>query len=1523
MSSETGRAAGIILTPASAESDEDEAESNASVNSGLPPITKLSVETLTVTARNGTNSYASDGVLLVSTKDGGSARLFVNGAATVTADNALRTVFWDVDGREAEGEITSSICVEDNASLKLNGSVSSYKGGLVVQKGATVELNAPDGKFFGGKLYLQGGSFESKVTYNSTGFESNPDAAPGLTVADSGSATLGGMTIGGLPVASQDGTTEYQTRVQLFCGSITVNGSLNIAENGRLGADSGLVTVNGGNSTVLGQIDNIITELGKESSARLHVKGGTLAFGDTAKVHMNGLWLSDGAKVSVAEKSQFNVEALYAIQNGIFDAPNTDFASNTNGCFYLMDDKAVVNLRNLTLNAPDESKAPAKVLAGELNVNSLTIEKGAWLGVNSGTINVTGGQSVINGSIGLTSADIIDNETGIVSSGDEETSSTAIFNVKGGEFALAKDSKLLVKTLNVTDGAQFENNGAITAQDALTVENATFTHSGSLYAKTLTLGDKAVWYSNEGEKFETMVFGAGSQYISPVDSDYESSDESDDDWADVGTMVLQGGALLEQTSGGTLRNITGVFAVGSEDEATKLKVEGGSYTFDGIRIGDGTKRTGELSVSGGTLAVTDTLSIEKGTFAVSAGTVKAGKLSVANSATAEISGGSVTASELALTGTLTVLGGALTTGTAQVFTEGLGEKGDALEAGELSANGKNITLSGTGVLVMNDAKYNFLYAQSAAALLNATYAKDDQKTFTLWFTGEVAEAKDAVVTPDKVPENTVHSNVTVEVKKPDNSTTATIEKTFGAKDITVAEGVTDVKVSADKTLTIVGSTESGNKVIAGKTVTKLDVGGNLALGQTGASDKGGVISVKVDVVKGGTVQVQDGKFTLNEMNVNGKVAVQKGDVLIGEMTLNKDASVEVNGGDVTVGKMQLADSTKLSLADAATTVKELVVKAADSVTHVITGALDVQKLTTEGNVKALIEVGTNDQTKKDDADANKKGTVKIGKDSSLTGLTFFLDPAWKDGSTVEDASSLILESTTVDAEIVVGQNSYVVLGSDSADAFLDVAKKSVTWGENGTTAAAYVAQPVTISGGALVVNGEYTEYSQVGTVAENSVVFAANSALVADVSNANGKAMITASSFDIAESAQAILTNVTSGSTYTLLAKADGSAVTSNFKNVKAANSMFSLDVNEEDGTIKARMNDAALIYGSAMQGTAIANAAMLAGNTYVNDLLSDSTDTVALSDIAARFDAAMNPAGALTTFTTAYDRASELRQIVRDETAAADGDNRLWVHVTGGKTKLKGISTGGQDLHTKTTAYGIIVGGEAALTDGKLGFALTAGTGDTKNHSVSAKDEFNYYGASVYGKTKAGSVDILADASATFVKSDLTVGDVADVDTDVTTSVYSFGVQGRTTFELAAADVTPFIGMDVYHVRGGSYSNGHGAHVQSSNATAVEFPVGAEVSKAFATASGLSVKPAFSLAVVPTVADRDIDSKVKMAGASSTYNFTFADDVKVRTKLGIEAQKENFTFGLQAGYEWGNEERSSANVEARLKYCF
>ena len=165
-------------------------------------------------------------------------------------------------------------------------------------------------------------------------------------------------------------------------------------------------------------------------------------------------------------------------------------------------------------------------------------------------------------------------------------------------------------------------------------------------------------------------------------------------------------------------------------------------------------------------------------------------------------------------------------------------------------------------------------------------------------------------------------------------------------------------------------------------------------------------------------------------------------------------------------------------------------------------------------------------------------------------------------------------------------------------------------------------------------------------------------------------------------------------------------------------------------------------------------------------------------------------------------------------------------------------------------------------------------------------------------------------------------MGGLADVDTDTTTTVWSAGVQIRKAWDLGFATLTPFVGADLYHIRGDGYRNGHGAKVDDADATAVEFPIGAEIAKSFET-NGMKVAPSFTLAVVPTVGDKDYDQAVDFAGASSDYNFTFADDVKVRSRLGIDVQKDVFRFGLSAGYDWGNEERSAANVQVRASYAF
>ena len=1222
-------------------------------------------------------------------------------------------------------------------------------------------------------------------------------------------------------------------------------------------------------------------------ATELNINGNATITADNAL--RSAYWISDGeegqgdvqAKVTVGEKASLTL-------NGNVSRYAGDFIQNGG---------------TVTVNTKD-----GKFFGGMVEVlgGTLTAENADW--------NVTK-QSILNGDVTLGNVSAEGN----------------LLQIKGGKFA-AKSLSLKSSTIeNEADVTLFGNDDdeSVLANSTLKVKSLTLdgkngkglddgafidVHEDSKLIVTgeMTLTDKTVLSGSASTVHAQNLFlENGSWYYDQDLNETREFQVSD------GTLVLRGGQLItsvdgkETESADKAARIESLLLKKSSDAVFSSPVaayiEAGTYDFSkGITLAD---NDAEMRVKGdNTVVNVGTLAVNGGSFTIGVDGDKASDKPLVTVKTITIADGAK----------MELINGTLSTTTDQIFTNGLGADGTVTDAGsQIYAGGAYDKLALTGgTLAFSDAFYNDLYKKSAENTLN-----EKSKT-TLVFNGQRVDAKGSVDIGDiEDNDKTVESNVTVKVDA-DETGKAEIDKSFGVSRIELSEKVKDIlikaKDTAEKIIKLVGSGSKDGELISGTNLENIAVGekATLQLGEAGSIHNQGQISKALTVEENGTLAVKTGDFKLADVTAEkGKVNVDAGNVTFDKLTANEGALTIGDAASVAVSNLTLKGDSQIA-AGKNLAVKELNLDQAD-VSHTITGGMTIDKLANAAK-NVLFNIGT-------EGENGTRGDVTV-KGESLAGLNFFLDPAYVDGQTIANGSRLVFEGSAVDGKITVGQNSYVVLGGTD-DSNLTAAFNSgkVTWGnaDGAVLAAAYVASPVTIdaSKGALVVDGSLTTAPATAPTA-GSVTFAANSALVADVTNVtDGTAMITADSISVEEGSKAVLVgSLHQGTTYTLTSDTDANLAWKD--NLVAGNALWKLTMND-DGTIGAKLTDASLIFGSSMQGAALANAGMEADNEYVNQLLTDeSGDITNRGNVAARFDAAMNAAGALTTFTTAYDRASELRQVVREESVKGEG-NRLWAHVTGGKTKLKGISTGGADLHTKTNAYGIIVGGEAKLSSLTLGAAFSAGTGDTKNSAVSGKDDFDFYGLSLYGTTTLGSVDILADASVNVLKSDLTVGGVADVDTDVTTSVYSFGVQGQKTFALDVADITPFIGANIYHVRGGSYSSGHGAHVGSSNATAVEFPIGAKVSKTFDTASGMKVAPAFSLAVVPTVGDRDIDSKVKFAGAQSTYNYTFTDDVKVRTKLGVDATSGNFNFGLQAGYEWGNEERSSASVEARLKYMF
>ena len=854
--------------------------------------------------------------------------------------------------------------------------------------------------------------------------------------------------------------------------------------------------------------------------------------------------------------------------------------------------------------------------------------------------------------------------------------------------------------------------------------------------------------------------------------------------------------------------------------------------------------------------------------------------------------GNLNASSLNLSGDsqLVINTGALTTTTDQIFMISLGEDGTATEAGELNGNGQHVTFTG-GSIAFNDEFYNSFYANSAAGLISGGTR--------LVFNGTLVDVEGDLDIDDVVDGNTIHSNVDVSIGKDSvtvQGSTSTISKDFGASSIKVADGIDKVAIDKDSSITLVGGDEKELISFEGKGEKAITVDGSLQLGDAASNNTSGKLSTAVTVsgdmsVAGGTYEVADVTMTEGStFNVK-----DNGQAIVDKMTLSGNSTIASDAGHTSVENMTITNGN-----------------------HTVTGSVEVTNLT--GKDDSVMNVGTLG----DEDTESRKGSLVIGADSTLNGMGIFLDPAWKDGMTITDASSLVFKKATIDAKIVAGENSYIVFGDSATNDFLSVFGNQVTWGgENGVLAAAYISQAITVSAanqGALVVDGSLKAYQ---APAAGSVVFGKNSVLVADVSSlTSGEALITADTFNVNSASQAIIVgSMKNGETYRLTDDTEGAWTVDQ---IKSGNALWGITGNG-DGSFTVNLEDAGMIFGDLMQGSELANAGMVANgeaNDYVNALLTDVSGNASLASIAQRFDAAMNVGGALSIFTNAYDRARDFRQIVRSE-SSMDQEPRLWAHVMGGKTKLDGISSGAQDIDTETDHYGIAIGAEGKINNFSLGVALAAGSGDTDNDDVDAKDEFDYYGISVYGRTTVGFVDILGDVSATLLKSDMKMKGIADIDTDTDTTVYSAGIQAQKTLNLGWAELTPFVGMDIYHVRSDGYSAAHGVRVEDSNATAIEFPIGAKIAKSFETAGGMNIKPTFELAVVPTAADRDIDSKVKFAGASSNYNFTFADDIQVRSQLGVEAATDKFRFGLNAGYNWGNEERSDVAIEARMKYLF
>ena len=1057
--------------------------------------------------------------------------------------------------------------------------------------------------------------------------------------------------------------------------------------------------------------------------------------------------------------------------------------------------------------------------------------------------------------------------------------------------------------------------------------------------------------------------------------------------AQAGTFNQTDGTLTVDTltNGGTM-TVNGTVVTNADSVNTgainsykskngSLTIAGGTFTndgtmtFDKITVEDGaTLKTGVNLDGEASFVVFKTLDLQKGsTLNINALNAKSkvdGKADILKftEGTVNLYGGALQVAGEAFTGKVELAQGTTTNINGDYTFEQVNNAGTTTVGGTLTVTDSftagNFTVENNGTLVLT-SKAAGLKIAVGTATNNNQLTNNGTITFTdaageFASLDKVAAVKDAIapsgngliVFGDKV---TIKAEEVNKVLK---------DGKVKASDVANLAGV-ELEQFKDATVTGVDAALSGSfgKVELAAGQTALTVESGLKLNGTGDL---------VTVTKDKTV-------TLQGVNIGecGKLTTTGAGAVVGAIAGNggKFGALNVAAGDLTVkGAAALqnltvaADSALVmgKAAETATAVGDLEVKDYALVLGTLTagkvtlGKADVFGTLTAGKVtlgKADV-FGTLTADKLDAIDV-----VLVGSDeedvagklvvNELVSGTVFADPAWKDGLglSLNDASQVAIGSIGANSTVIAGQGSLVAIGTTD----LDVAAKAVAAAghavlgpnEGQMRSAIYVDGGKTydeatdttsyekINGNVIASGWNEAKFEDAETnnqvpanvqVLENNLMVVdmntidktgANAVFVKDVTN-NGTIYLADAEFgDKVMFTEADYTQGTTG------------AITFNGDRLMSAALKDKVHTIAFDDAKVASYEGletlplvTAMYEGKAQNGASTSakfnNWLMSSGNGL------DREEVIAIGNDAAKLGATSAVASVTMDAISAFNDSVAARTNVLAQ--RAEGVT-VWADVMGGHYEAKELMDG---QGYKSDVYGGVLGVDSVVSGYTLGAAFTVATADTDSTNtlaVSSTDS-DFVGFSVYGAKAFGQFNLAADLGYMKGSNDVSVNAYNIGDFSADTDAFTLGLRGDVLVDAGSFKVVPHAGLRFTHLTTDDFESAYTTKIDSMNI--FQMPVGVTVT-GNVEAAGWNVAPLLDLSVVPAFGDTDADMTLGINGvaATSALSTQVIDSNLFQMKLGVSAQKDAFTFGLNYKLGAGSDNRVNNTFNATVGYAF
>ena len=589
----------------------------------------------------------------------------------------------------------------------------------------------------------------------------------------------------------------------------------------------------------------------------------------------------------------------------------------------------------------------------------------------------------------------------------------------------------------------------------------------------------------------------------------------------------------------------------------------------------------------------------------------------------------------------------------------------------------------------------------------------------------------------------------------------------------------------------------------------------------------------------------------------------------------------------------------------------------------IAGTAEIDKLVVADN--PVLVTGT--------ANINEllSGRVNVGNDKKAGNAVFdtvkgivFADPAWENSTVF---STVAVNTVAAGGVVEVGQNSIGIVGStDIEKAKNALASTGYIIAPTGPKAvnSAVLVLGQKDAGAAVAIAGDVYASNATLTTGPSGAITgtAAGSLMIIDVSSlGTGSAAVFDKPFT--NKGTLFLTNFKPGESFTLTNGTltnNGAVETEGGRllGVTISGSTFTVDVDTAKVAGFAGLRTIGTIVdmyetGAYSSRSGAFNKWLIEGNPTLTD-----AQVVAIGNDAAMLGATA-AAGSVTmdTLSAFNDTVANRTSIL---TPRCNGVN-VWADVYGGHNEANKLMDG---RGYKSDVYGGTLGVDGSANGFTVGAALTISTGDTDstNTLVNSTTDSDFVGLSIYGSKASGDLNVTADLGYLHGANDVSVKSFGINDFSADTDAFTLGVRGEYLIETGNFKVVPHIGLRYTYLTTDDFEAAYTTDFDDMNV--FQMPVGVTVAGNIG-ASGWNLTPSIDLSVVPAFGDKDADMTLGITGVGTktAISTQIIDSSLFQMNLGLVAQKDAWTFGLNWKMNAGSDDRMNNAFKAIVNYTF